>query len=107
MISTSTWISAPETRQRFTISRICARKIFSNPILTPVSLFRLVTMRKLLVSGLVAIAGCWAGDSVHVTGYHLTAHPWKPLNIGRDRYLDAIEGVCRFSVRHQDASGAI
>jgi hypothetical protein len=69
-------------------------------------------MRKLLVSAAVAIAAWWAlaapaGDSVHVTGYHLTAHPWKPLNIARDRYLDAIEGVCRFSVRHQDASGAI
>src|SRR5205807_101837 len=39
--------------------------------------------------------------------YHLTARPWEPLNIPPDRYLDAIEGVCRFSVRHQDAEGAI
>lgn len=41
------------------------------------------------------------------TEYHLTARPWKPLSIPRERYLDAIEGVCRFSQRHQDASGAI
>src|ERR1019366_8034338 len=69
-------------------------------------------MRKSLAVAVVAIAA-WgalaapADDRVRVTGYHLTAHPWKPLNIARDRYLDAIEGVCRFSVRHQDASGAI
>jgi hypothetical protein len=52
-----------------------------------------------------------AADSEHtpvvVTGYHLTARPWKPLSISRDRYLDVIEGVCRYSLRHQDASGAI
>ena len=41
------------------------------------------------------------------TGYHLTARPWKPLDIQRDKYLDAIEGVCRFSIRHQDPTGAI
>ncbi|HEY2015978.1 MAG TPA: hypothetical protein VGH38_20890 [Bryobacteraceae bacterium] len=41
------------------------------------------------------------------TGYHLTARPWKPLAIPRDRYLDAIEGVCRFSIRHQNTEGAI
>src|SRR5437667_12689214 len=41
------------------------------------------------------------------TGYHLTARPWKPLDISREKYLDAIEGVCRFSIRHQDAAGAI
>jgi hypothetical protein len=41
------------------------------------------------------------------TGYHLTARPWKPLGIPRGRYLDVIEGVCRYSIRHQDASGAI
>lgn len=41
------------------------------------------------------------------TGYHLTARPWKPLEIQRDKYLDAIEGVCRFSIRHQDPTGAI
>src|SRR4051794_33783846 len=41
------------------------------------------------------------------TDYHLTARTWQPLRIPRDRYLDAIEGVCRFSVRHQDPSGAV
>lgn len=41
------------------------------------------------------------------TGYHLTARPWKPLAISRDRYLDAIEGLCRYSIHHQSADGAI
>jgi hypothetical protein len=41
------------------------------------------------------------------TGYHLTARPWKPLDIKKEKYLDAVEGVCRFSIRHQDATGAI
>ena len=47
------------------------------------------------------------GEPVGTTGYHLTARPWKPLNIGRERYLDAIEGDCRFTAKHQDASGAV
>ncbi len=41
------------------------------------------------------------------TRYHLTARPWKPLAILKDKYLDAVEGVCRYSIRHQDADGAI
>lgn len=41
------------------------------------------------------------------TEFHLTARPWQPLGIERNKYLDAIEGICRFSVQHQDASGAI
>src|ERR1035437_5932739 len=41
------------------------------------------------------------------TGYHLTARPWQPLKVPKERYLDVIEGVCRYSIRHQDASGAI
>ena len=39
--------------------------------------------------------------------FHLTARPWKPLDMPREEYLDAIEGVCRFTVRHQDARGAV
>jgi hypothetical protein len=39
--------------------------------------------------------------------YHLTARPWRALEIPRVRYLDAIEGVCRFTVKHQDATGAV
>src|SRR4051812_29698544 len=41
------------------------------------------------------------------TNYHLTARPWKPLAISKSQYLDAIEGVCRFTIRHQNAEGAI
>ncbi|EDY20766.1 conserved hypothetical protein [Chthoniobacter flavus Ellin428] len=39
--------------------------------------------------------------------FHLTARPWQPLRISRDQYLDAIEGICRFTVQHQDAHGAV
>jgi hypothetical protein len=39
--------------------------------------------------------------------YHLTARPWKPLGVERERYLDVVEGLCRFTVRHQDARGAV
>ena len=42
-----------------------------------------------------------------VLPYHLTARPWHPLRIPKSKYLDAIEGVCRFSIRHQDQRGAI
>ena len=50
-----------------------------------------------------------AGESGPVvrTGYHLTARPWKPLAIPRSRYLDVLEGECRYSIRHQNAEGAI
>ncbi|HEY0307798.1 MAG TPA: hypothetical protein VGB94_06525 [Acidobacteriaceae bacterium] len=41
------------------------------------------------------------------TQYHLAAHAWSPLNISKQRYLDALEGVCRFAVKHQDADGAL
>ncbi len=46
-------------------------------------------------------------DAVVTTGYHLTARPWKPLGTVRERYLDAIEGDCRFTAKHQDESGAV
>ena len=39
--------------------------------------------------------------------FHLTARPWKPLGVDRERYLDVIEGLCRFTIRHQDARGAV
>ncbi len=39
--------------------------------------------------------------------YHLTARPFEPLDIPRDAYLDAVEGVCRYLARLQDDRGAI
>jgi hypothetical protein len=42
-----------------------------------------------------------------VLPYHLTARPWKPLEIPRGRYLEVVEGVCRYSIRHQNDQGAI
>ena len=40
-------------------------------------------------------------------GYHLTAHPWTPTNTSNDELLDIIEGLCRFSLQHQNQDGAI
>ena len=39
--------------------------------------------------------------------YHLTANPWEPLNIPRDSYLDAVEGMVRVAQKFQDDEGAI
>jgi len=41
------------------------------------------------------------------SSFHLTARPWQPLGISRDAYLDAIEGLCRFTARHLDKRGAV
>ena len=40
-------------------------------------------------------------------GFHLTAHPWVPINTSNDEILAIIEGICRFSVQHQNQEGAI
>ncbi len=39
--------------------------------------------------------------------YHLTARPWKPLNISTNDYLDKVEGIVREIVKFQSSSGAI
>ncbi len=39
--------------------------------------------------------------------YHLTARPWQPLNIPRERYLDQVEGIVRQIVKYQNWRGAI
>ena len=39
--------------------------------------------------------------------FHLTAHPWQPLAISPDQYLDAAEGICRVAKQHQNEQGAI
>ncbi len=68
------------------------------------------TIRRIILSSayIVSIAALPADTGPFIrTGYHLTARPWKPLAVPRDRYLDVIEGVCRFSIRHQDAAGAV
>ena len=56
----------------------------------------------LLFASTVLFAG-----PVERTHFHLTARPWRALQIPRSQYLDAIEGACRFSIRHQNAAGAI
>lgn len=63
--------------------------------------------------GIAFAAVCAAMATVPVpaevveTRYHLPARQWAPLEIPASRYLDVIEGICRFTVRHQDDSGAI
>jgi hypothetical protein len=71
-------------------------------------------MPKLIVSGALAalllaapVVGQPQTGPVVRTEYHLTARPWKPLGIPREKYLEVIEGACRFSIQHQDATGAI
>jgi len=70
-------------------------------------------LNTLVLCFLAAIAGVISAraqdlpESLPQLPFHLTARPWKPLNIPRESYLDAIEGVCRFTVRHQDARGAV
>ncbi len=39
--------------------------------------------------------------------FHIPAHPWQPLRIPATRYLDVIEGLCRFTARHQNTGGAV
>ncbi|MCX7045544.1 MAG: hypothetical protein NTX50_08690 [Candidatus Sumerlaeota bacterium] len=39
--------------------------------------------------------------------FHLTARPWKASSISKNDYLDAIEGICRFTAKHRDAGGAV
>jgi len=41
------------------------------------------------------------------SSYKLTSRPWAPLNIPKKRYLDVLEGLCRFSLKFQDHTGAI
>src|SRR4051794_19589917 len=50
------------------------------------------------------IASCGAAAA---EPWHLTARPWQPLNVPRDSYLDAIEGVCRFTARHLGPDGEV
>ena len=64
------------------------------------------------IAGLLAAAGILAAvepqnGAISTTGYHLTARGWKPLEVPREKYLDVIEGLCRFSVQYQSAEGAI
>jgi hypothetical protein len=39
--------------------------------------------------------------------YHLTARPWRALNISRDAYLSKVEGIVRAIAKFQNSSGAI
>ena len=63
----------------------------------------------LLVTCVVGRISGQQPSSQGVTGpdFNLTAHPWSPLKIPKELYLDVLEGLCRFSVKHQDAAGAI
>jgi len=65
-----------------------------------------------LVTALVlAWTGVVADPSDHSAltegSYKLTSRPWTPLNVPKGRYLDVLEGLCRFSLKFQDRTGAI
>jgi hypothetical protein len=55
----------------------------------------------------VLLAGETRQELPPLPQFHLTARPWKALNISREAGLDALEGLCRFSVKHLDTNGAI
>ena len=60
------------------------------------------------ISTFICTEGLHSSESVHeFQDYHLTAHPWVPLNTAKTELLTIIEGVCRFSVQHQNDEGAI
>src|ERR1700683_4695109 len=66
------------------------------------------TLLFLMVANLFASASAQdLPESLPKLPFHLTARPWKPLNLSREDYMDAIEGECRFTVRHQDERGAV
>ena len=54
-----------------------------------------------------SVSGVDAASSVTEVQYHLTARPWAALATPATEYLDVLEGLCRFSVRHQADHGAI
>jgi hypothetical protein len=59
---------------------------------------------------LVCVTPCVAQDlpeTLPRVPFHLTARPWKPLGISREAYLDSIEGVCRFTVKHLGPDGEV
>ena len=49
----------------------------------------------------------FAAAELPLSRYHLTAHSWSPLATEQSQFLKALEGVCRFSIKYQDKSGAI
>ena len=62
----------------------------------------------LTLAGLPGPTGVAAEPPVAAPGvsFHLTARPWQPLAVPRERYLEVLEGLCRFSIRHQNDKGA-
>jgi hypothetical protein len=69
-----------------------------------------------LIAPIIAGLGCRDGGSAGsvtpvgmptVLDFHLTARPWSPLNLPRERYLRNVESVARAMVQYQDTTGAI
>jgi hypothetical protein len=46
-------------------------------------------------------------SSAQSDAYHLTSHQWFPAPEDHAAILETLDGLCRFSVGHQDAEGAI
>ena len=68
---------------------------------------RMIAVLLIVVAGVVRTLAQDLPESLPRQPFHLTARPWKPLDVSREAYLDAIEGVCRFTIKHQDANGAV
>jgi hypothetical protein len=67
-------------------------------------------MKRLTVFLLTATMPSWPQDrpaSLPEIPWHLTARPWQAREVPKDRYLDVIEGICRFTTKHQDERGAV
>ena len=66
---------------------------------------------RIFVAVLLAVAATAAlacgQPSTLAVRYHLTARPWAPSSTTPADYLDVIDGLVRFSIRLQDADGAI
>jgi hypothetical protein len=54
-----------------------------------------------------SLTGVDAASKATEVRYHLAARPWTPLATPASEYLDVLEGLCRFTIRHQADDGAV
>ena len=57
--------------------------------------------------GIVPVSAADQPASLPRLPFHLTARPFEPLDVERDKYLDAIESLCTYLAELQDEQGAI
>ncbi len=61
----------------------------------------------MMIITLAALLAAPADPGLPVSAWVTPVRDWKTAAIPRERYLEIIEGLCRFSIRHQDGKGAI